>query len=179
MRAPDAKEQALLDFIAQKEGLGDDMARRYHFASGYDIPFGYGRYGSPPKPLTQMTLGDIDAYQTALAHSPQNGGHSTPVGKYQITQATLRGLKRDLQLNDGDVFTPELQDRLGREMLRQKGLDKYRTGQITAQDFQNRVAQKWDSIPKSGTGHSSSGQARATTDEQVQTAIGPLAPIGR
>ena len=171
LKAPDAKEQGLLDFIAHAEGLDDDMARRYHFASSYDIPFRYGRNGLPPKPLTQMTLAEVDAYQTALGEQG-----ATPVGRYQFNQETLRDLKQKLRLRDSDVFTPELQDRLGRALLERKGLEDYKSGKLLPDKFQNKLAGTWASIPVYRTGLNRNQEKVRVSDEQVRAAMGPLAP---
>ena len=97
---PAAAHRALLHQIARGEGVDDDRARSHGFASGYDVPFNYGRFAQQTKPLTQMTLGEIDALQVRMASHPENPGRSTPVGRYQFTRATLRELRSELELDD-------------------------------------------------------------------------------
>ncbi len=82
---------------------------------------------------------------------------------------------KSLNLQDNDLFTPELQDRLARELVRSKGLEDYKGKRISAEQFQNNLAGTWASIPVYGTGLNRKKKVRAT-DDQVQAVIGPLAP---
>jgi hypothetical protein len=145
--APDKGEKQLLDLVAEKELLTDTGSKR--FASAYDIPYGYGTFEMPQKPLTQMTLGELDGYETKLH---QKSGGPTAVGKYHFTQDTLRYLKNALRLDDTDKFTPELQDRLGLDLLKAEGVDDYRAKRISPSQFQNNLANRWATIPIYSTG---------------------------
>jgi muramidase (phage lysozyme) len=168
LKAPDAKEQGLLDFIAQQEGAGDDTARQYHFSSAYDVPY---LYGPTPKPLTQMTLREVGAFQDDLL---QRTG-STAVGRYQFLKKTLDHLKGAFKLADDDVFTPELQDRLGLALLKEDGLDGYRVDKNKAVQFRNGLAGTWASIPLYGTDLNRGRKTRAS-DGEVRAAMRPLGP---
>ena len=167
LRAPSPEEQKVLDFIARKEGIDDDAAFRHHFASPYDVSY---RYTPSSKPLTQMSLGDLERYQRELIRI----AGSSAVGRYQFTKDTLDTLKKSLHLKEDDLFTPELQDRLGLEQLRLKGLDRFRSSEITAQQFQDGLSQTWDSLPRFGTGRSWYKHAPKATDQEVQSVIGKL-----
>ena len=136
----DAARKGLLDRIVSGEGTGDDDARQRGFASGYDVALGYGAYEKPHKPLSQMTLPEVDALQTEILHNPNNHSDSSAVGRYEITQETLRRLKKSLSLPDDAVFDAALQDRLGNALLAQYGLDDYVAGKINAEQFQGRLA---------------------------------------
>jgi muramidase (phage lysozyme) len=166
LRAPDAQERGLLDFIAGKEGADDATARRNNFASGYDVTYDNV---PTPKPLTQTSLGDVARLQQDLY---RNSG-ATAVGRYQFTKGTLDRLKASSRLSDSDLFTPELQDRLGRQLLKEKGLEDYRDGKISPEQFQNNLAGTWASIPVYGVGLNRGKKTRAS-DSEVQMAVRPL-----
>lgn len=65
--------RALLHQIARGEGVDDESARLHGFASSYDVPFNYGRFARQSKPLTQMTLGELDELQTRFLPIPETG----------------------------------------------------------------------------------------------------------
>jgi hypothetical protein len=103
----------LLDQITNGEGVGDDVARLHGYASSYDVPFNYGRFARQTKPLTQMTLREIDELQTRMLAHPGNTHKASPVGRYQMVRKTLREFKQELRLSDDMIFDSNLQDRLG------------------------------------------------------------------
>ncbi len=63
---------------------------------------------APPKPLTQMTIAEVLAYQREM--KPRAGSPAFPVGRAQWTESTLRGLTRGMDPNT--VFSPEVQEKL-------------------------------------------------------------------
>lgn len=72
----------LLDLIGRSEVESSDESRR--FASGYDVPLGYGRYGLPPKPLSQIPIGDVKKFQDEIFSHPNNHQNSSAVGRFQV-----------------------------------------------------------------------------------------------
>lgn len=123
----------LLDLVATHESTG---------LGGYTAVIG-SRIGDPR--LTAMTLDEIDQYQLYLvneAHRP-----SGAVGRYQIIRVTLLGLRHSLGLMGGEQYTPELQDRLGLELLKQRGYDAWRTGRLSDDGFAHRLSCEWASLP--------------------------------
>lgn len=111
----------ILDLIAQSEGTKN---RR-----GYNETLDYGRWTGGDRNLTQMTLDQIDALQTKMLANPENralygnGKGSSAVGQYMTTRETLRDFRSQLGLKGSDFFTPEVQDRIAQEMVRQTGGD--------------------------------------------------------
>lgn len=111
----------ILDLIAQAEGTKN---RR-----GYNETLDYGRWTGGNRNLTMMTLDEIDALQTRMLANPENralygnGRGSSAVGLYQTTRETLRDFRSQLGLKGTDFFTPELQDRIAQEIVRQTGGD--------------------------------------------------------
>jgi hypothetical protein len=53
----------LRNLVAEAEGTTDAKASQENFASGYDVPFAYGRYLQPSKPISQMTFKELDDFQ--------------------------------------------------------------------------------------------------------------------
>ena len=123
----------MLDQLSNAEGTSDEKARKNGLRSGYDVAFGYRR---TTKPLSQMTLDEVDQLQHGM-------GEHTPVGRYQITRKTLQGLRKNLGLNGNQVFNAELQDRMGRELMRGIGYDSRK---LSPSELQARFANQWASV---------------------------------
>jgi len=58
---------------------------------------------TPPKPISQMTVGEI--------MDSQSSGSLFAVGKYQITPVTMKGFVKQMGIGRGDVFNEETQDK--------------------------------------------------------------------
>jgi len=129
--------QVLLSRLSDAEGTDDAKARAHGYASGYDaLYYGY-RPPAGQKPLTAMTLDEVDALQGAM-------GKHTPVGRYQFVRPTLGGLRSKLGLAGEELFTPELQDAMGRQLITWRGYDN---PALTADEVQARFAKEWASVP--------------------------------
>lgn len=163
--------QGLSDLIAEAEGTSDRAAQANGFRSGYDIPYNSGRgYGRPDKPLSEMTLDEIDRFQGRM---PTN---RTPVGRPQIVRRTLRDERQRLNLRGDDLFGRELQDLLLLDRLRFRGIDDYRAGKIDDAAFQENLADEWDSFASSKTGRSKHGKRTGATTDQIRQALHRLRP---
>ncbi len=141
--------------------------RQHGYPSSYDVPFNYGRFARQTKPLTQMTLREIDELQTRILNHPENTLNASPVGRYQIVRSTLRDLKNSLRLNDNMIFDQNLQDRLGMARLEQAGLKDYVDRKISEQAFQRKLAGGWASVADPVTGRVRQGQHLGTTTAQI------------
>jgi len=82
----------------------------------YETVFGYGKYGSPEKPLTDMTIREVLAFQDKLRNNTRGviSGGTSAVGAYQFLKDTLA---KNAQIVFGPAymsqkFTPETQDKL-------------------------------------------------------------------
>jgi hypothetical protein len=111
--------------------------------AGYDTPSDYTVIQSP-KPLPEMTLDEIDAWQAA---NQDAGAESTAAGGYQIIRKTLRGVREQLGLNGSELFTPALQDRMAAALMEGRGLSRFRSGEISADEFADNLAGEWASFP--------------------------------
>lgn len=126
----------LLAFIRKTEVGRDDRA-------SYDVIFA-NKQGKLAKPLTAMTYGDIIDAQKGWS---KNHG-SSAAGAYQFMRATLIDLaKANPSISGSDLFTPELQDQLGYQLLKRRGYDLFIAGKIDRTEFGKRLAQEWASFP--------------------------------
>lgn len=166
----------LLNEITEGEGTSDAMARSRGFDSGYDVPFGYGQYGSPDKALSEMTIAEVRKFQKEQIRATKGKIAGTnlgtgAVGKYQITHGTLKGLQDELGVSDDAKFTPELQDKMAEILLDRRGLDKFKRGEINERQFQDQLAKEWASVARSDTGMSHYGQPTGTSTDELQEAL--------
>ncbi len=121
----------LLDFIAAKESRGD-----------YNMVYGQG---SVPG-LSDMTIAQVLEYQNQLI---AQGQKSAAVGRYQFIRSTLAEEAKAAGIDiNKEKFTPEMQDRLILNRLnRIRGLDKFKKGEITAQQFAENLSMEFASLP--------------------------------
>jgi muramidase (phage lysozyme) len=131
----------LLDFIAEHESEG--AARRLQM-SAYDIIWG-GIKGAhrPPKPLTQMTIREVLAWQDRI--DPMY--RSEAAGRYQILEDTLRGLYAEAGMTLDSKFDKAGQDRLAMALLKRRGVDRFLHGYLSVNKFCNELAKEWASLP--------------------------------
>ena len=121
----------LLDFIAGPESHGS-----------YTIIYG-NHQGTLAKPITSMTIGELLTAQSDWGHR----WGSSAAGRYQIMQATLTGLVHSLGLGTSEAFSPGLQDRLGYQLLKQRGYADFMTRKLPLGTFALHLAQEWASLP--------------------------------
>ncbi len=125
--------QGLLNTIASAEGTGNN----------YDARFGSGK-GHNPR-LSTMTLNQVLNYQRTRRVS-------SACGRYQFMRKTLLGLKRKLGLSGNETFNKSLQDKLAIQLLKRRGLDKFKSGRMSAGRFQSNLAHEWASLPVNAGG---------------------------
>ena len=133
---PSSFEEELLQFIRKLESRDD-----------YNSYFGKGTKAEkiqPPKPISEMTLGEVLEYQNMVRKA---GGTSTAVGAYQIIQKTLKQLMRDMNLREDDVFDEALQDKMALKLLERRGLEKFKSGKLSLEKFGENLAKEWASLP--------------------------------
>ena len=104
--------------------------------------------------ITSMTINELldfaDGDGPYAAYSKKKVGRvATPMGRYQIVGKTLRGLKNKLGLTGDEQFTPEMQDKLFLALLRGRGYDKYKAGEMTKEEFLANVSKEWEGLSKS------------------------------
>jgi muramidase (phage lysozyme) len=162
----------LLEQISRGEGTSDEQAKAKGFKSGYDVTLGYGKFGGPTsKPITEMTLAEVKAYQNKMLADPKNSLNSSAVGKYQFIQTTLNDLQRQLGLKDDITFDAKTQDMLAKELLKRRGAERFLSGKMSAEHFQRNLSKEWASIAEDYRNRSYYGQHVGTTSGQIQTAL--------
>jgi hypothetical protein len=167
----DPRVRVLLDTIAAGE-VDEAKAKASGFSSAYDTPYGYGQFGKPPKPLTQMTLGEIKAFQRQTVNNQQGRSlRSSAMGRYQFMPKTLPDIQKSTGLTDADVFGPAVQEQMALDRLKKRGLDKYLAGHLRPEDFQDNLASEWASIGMAKSGKSAHNQPVGTPAEKARRAI--------
>ena len=119
--------QGFLDFIAKYESRGN-----------YNARFGSAANTDDPNFVT-MTIDEVLDWQ--------EGRKFTACGKYQIIRATLEGLKQSLGFSENEVFNKDTQDRMGRKLLKGRGLLAFQSGGKSRDDFALSVAHEWAALP--------------------------------
>jgi hypothetical protein len=129
--------EKLLDYIGKKESRGQ-----------YDMLVGNKQYS----PLTSMTVAEVMDFQKNMisGQGPTGKHETTAVGKYQIIKGTLQGLIKNGDIAPGDIFNSSTQDRAAIALLKEKGMDSYVSGKMSKDEFADRVARVWASMPLAG-----------------------------
>jgi muramidase (phage lysozyme) len=123
----------ILDFIAIPESGGNYNA--------------YFAHGKSTKDLSKMTLDEIEAW------SKNRGTKSSATGRYQFMRdtldapGTLKDIEGEMGLTGKELFTPELQDRMGYHLLKRRGYEKFINGKISISQFGLNLAKEWASFP--------------------------------
>ena len=123
----------LLDFIAQPESGGD-----YNIVWG-----GIKPQDRPKRRLVEMTIAEVLVWQESIDAKYR----SEAAGRYQIMEDTLRPLPPSAGLLPSALFNAKNQDALATVLLRRRGLDRFVSGAISAEDFANNLAKEWASLP--------------------------------
>jgi conjugal transfer mating pair stabilization protein TraG len=127
---------AILDLIAGPESAGNYNAVYSKANSDVD--------------LSKMSLGEIKEYQKTLLK--QNGGSA--IGRYQFIPKTLQAVQKRMGLDDSTPFTPELQDQMATELLKDAGYEKFTAGGLPEEQFANNLSKIWAGLPKDASGKS-------------------------
>lgn len=166
-------------------------------AGAYDVVLGNGKYGSPDKPLTSMTLGQVYDFgrKTLIPNSKAAGVGkdsrgtigSSAVGAYQITGETMARIAPQVLGADwrNQQFTPQVQDKLGEAIFNDAVSRGVPLNQVWASLTPGQAAgmkgKSWDQVKgtiaqkESGVSSSVSGPAQpiaSVPKEQVR----PMTP---
>ena len=146
------------------------------FIRGAETSMGHDDYyrGSiitPPKKPTEMTLGEVKAWQK---ESARRGSKSTAVGGYQFINSTLEKTQAQLGMTDDTLFDAKTQDMLGKALLAGRGWDAWANGQMSDDEFADNLAKEWAALPTaSGNSHYQGDGLNAATRgrEQIMEAL--------
>ena len=100
--------------------------------------------------ITKMTINEVDKlqtdylnYQTSIGREDDN--RSAAMGAYQMLEpkkvAEMMGLDPETT-----IFDKETQDKMSEYFLNYSGLKEFQAGEITAEEFNNRLAEQFASI---------------------------------
>lgn len=155
----------MLDLISAAEGTDAE--------NSYNITLGYGQFLDGAQPdLTNMTLNEVREVQSAILSHPDNDLDSSAVGRYQITRTTLDDLKRQLKLSGDEKFTPELQDKLAQALLERRGLSKFKSGEISKEEFQRNLSKEWEGFVKDPTALAGIDQVFGGSEQVAEAPVG-------
>lgn len=148
---PGPKETGFFGAIMKAEGTDAVTAAKFGFDSPYNTVLGYGKYGLPEKPLTDMTISEVYNFQrnTLL----KNHGTSSAAGAFQIVSRNIVDTNGDLSvfmqragLSLEDKFDAAAQRKLAYEIYKEQGLgawegfkvhpDQLRVAMAEAQNIQ-------------------------------------------
>ena len=193
----DGPTQDLLDRIALGEGADPKKLKaqnKYGIgATEYDMVYGYGSALAPDKPVTEMTMKELEAYQRKLIAATKGKVKGTDkgtsaVGKYQVIKTSLFGENGTaekpqkntwadkLGLTADTIYTPAIQEKIGLLALKEAGYNSYINGKRSQNSFQNKIANIWASVAKAD-GTDKYGQGIHTVKKDLEPMFKALAPI--
>ena len=133
-----SRYQPLLDAVGRSEGTARNVG------GAYNATYGFGAYGNTKgMNLTGQTIEQIEQVQRNIHDDPNNRANTSAIGKYQFEQSTLKGLVRQLGLAQNTLFTPQVQDQLAIQDMKNRGSEEYRAG--TSNRFESGMGKEWDS----------------------------------
>lgn len=116
----------------------------------HEAPKGYGQiYGGAkgvPKG-TDVSIMTLRGVQDLQAKMVKAGSASTACGGYQFIRKTLALTMQEMALTGKEIWTPSLQDEMAIHLCVKRGLTLFLTGKMTREDFANRLAMEWASLP--------------------------------
>mgnify|MGYP002654453888 FL=1 len=132
--------------LGRLDGLLSLIAEAEAGSAGYDAIQHRARIKTP-RPPSKMTLGEIFQW------IEQTPGQQHAIGRYQIIPSTLKMLMDQMQLGQEIMFSPPLQDAMAIQLMINAGLDEFRAGIMSDEDFLDALAWIWAGLPL-GTGYS-------------------------
>lgn len=119
------------------------LIRRVSWTGTYESIGGCLDMAEKIRPTT-MSVSQVLKYQ---ADSLAGGASTCTIGAYKITRRTLESHQKNLRISAERKFSPQLQDRIALEILRNNGLKKFIAGDLSLEDFGNRLAELWGVLP--------------------------------
>jgi len=117
-----------------------DLIGKYESRGDYNIVYGGIPARLRPAKLTDMTVGDVIAWQRAVVNQ---GAASSAAGKYQIIRKTLESLNFPADAK----FNEYTQDAMGDALLDRRGFKSFLTGKKSIEDMAIDLAKEWASFP--------------------------------
>ena len=169
MQLPEGDTVGILDFISSGEGGYGASNRGTKGSTIVGSELGMTTRGG--KNLTEMTLGEIMRFQAIK--DPDNPDRLFAVGAYQFIPSTLKSAMESAGLSKDTVFTPDVQDRLGIELLigsKRPKLAAYIKGESNdIEAAMTDFAKEWASAPDPKTGKSRYGSGNKAKHSVAET----------
>jgi muramidase (phage lysozyme) len=116
----------------------------------YDILFG----GKRNPQLTDMSISELLDYQSNLINEQKKLKKTNPdqyvgsaAGRYQFIPNTIKGLVDLGIISLDDKFNSETQDKMAIQLLNESGLNRYKKGELSADEFADNLSKKWAGLP--------------------------------
>lgn len=96
---------------------------------------------------TTKTVGEVLEDQKNFLKTRKDDKTTTASGGPQFIYETLDKLVKQTGIDLKEKFTPELQNKLARELIKGRGLSDYLAGKISEDDFADNLANEWAALP--------------------------------
>ena len=96
-----------------------------------------------PRKLTSMTVYEVLQWQDSI----DKFYRSEAAGLYQLMEDTLRELVEQGKVDGNSLFDRVTQDYIAVVLMRRRGLSNFLKGRMSIEDFGNRLACEWASLP--------------------------------
>lgn len=108
----------VFNLIAQAEGT---MGRNGQI--NYDDMLGHpgGPLGTPPKPISSMTIAELLDWQTQMLRNPNNHFNSSAAGAFQIVRSNIRAALAEGRIQMTDKFDQATQEKLAGHLWKHGG----------------------------------------------------------
>jgi len=125
----------------------------------YNEVLGYGQYGRPPKPLTEMSLKEVYDWGHNVLRPNSGGLNSSAVGAFQIVGQTMKGFMGAAGLGWDDKFSPENQRKLAVAIARGQGIKSSTWAGFASHPREMQLAREAFARGQIGTAGAPAGQA--------------------
>jgi muramidase (phage lysozyme) len=136
-----------LNFNVQEDSLSslgdDDAAAILSFVSKAEGADYNTLFGGSKVILEEKTVAEVQQMQRA--HGKKTGSSAT--GAYQVMRRTLSDLIDQGVVDPDEPFTEDVQNRIGMALLKRRGYDDWKSGKLSTDQFANRLALEWASLP--------------------------------
>ena len=122
----------LLNFVSGPESGGN-----------YNVIYDHHERDPGMVPITTMQLDELLSAQIGWGRKWRSGA----AGEYQLMQPTLADAMKGMGLSGSEIFTPDLQDRIGYWLLERRGYAAFKARQLSTVAFAKALAEEWASLP--------------------------------
>ncbi len=144
----DAEDNAFLSEGSDADKLAKVLDIGETGGSGsYDITLGNSQDRFFPEGLTNTSIADVIKVGSARGKGSMIktlGQNSTAVGRFQIVGKTLRGLVTSMGIDPSKKFDKNTQDKMFKELLRQRGFEDFLNGTMSLNDFVTAMQKEWE-----------------------------------